>query len=118
KQKDLKLEVTKIPYEAIALLMTSIQENDLIIFMEHMKLYRSFRGEVTEEDYTIELGKAAVKREGTDVTLISYGAMVHTSLKAAEELEEQGVSAEVIDLRTISPIDVETIIESVTKTNR
>src|SRR5699024_12167675 len=74
--------------------------------------------EAPEEEYTMEHEKEEVKRERTDVTLTSYGAMVHTSLKAAEELEEQGVSAEVIDLRTISPIDVETIIESVTKTNR
>src|SRR5690625_5201277 len=83
-----------------------------------MKLYRSFRGEVPEEEYTVELGKADVKREGTDVTIIAYGAMVHASLKAAEELEKNGVNAEVIDLMTVSPIDVETIVESVKKTNR
>ena len=83
-----------------------------------MKLYRSFRAEVPEEEYTIDLGKADVKREGSDVTLIAYGAMVHSALKAAEQLEEDGVQAEVIDLRTISPVDYETIIESVEKTNR
>lgn len=117
-QPGLKVVIPSTPYDAKGLLLASIRENDPVIFMEHMKLYRSFRGEVPEEDYTIELGKAAVKREGTDVTLIAYGAMVHSSLKAAEELEEKGVSAEVIDLRTISPIDVETIIDSVKKTNR
>lgn len=83
-----------------------------------MKLYRSFRGEVPEEDYTVEIGKADVKREGSDVTLLAYGAMVHSSLKAAEELEKDGISAEVIDLRTVSPVDYETILESVKKTNR
>src|SRR5690625_7428265 len=83
-----------------------------------MKLYRSFREEVPEEEYSIELGKADIKREGTDVTLIAYGAMVHTCLKAAEELEKENISAEVIDLRTVSPLDIETIIASVEKTNR
>src|SRR5699024_5960651 len=85
---------------------------------EHMKLYRSFRGEVPEEEYTIDLGKADIKREGSDVTLIAYGAMVHTCLKAAEELEKNDIDAEVIDLRTVSPIDIDTIVESVKKTNR
>jgi len=83
-----------------------------------MKLYRSFRGEVPEGEYTIDLGKADIKREGKDVTLIAYGAMVHTCLKAAEELEKQNIDAEVIDLRTISPLDIETIVSSVEKTNR
>lgn len=80
-----------------------------------MKLYRSFRQEVPEEEYTIEIGKADVKREGSDLSIITYGAMVHESLKAAEELEKEGVSAEVIDLRTVSPLDIETIIASVEK---
>src|SRR5699024_1830294 len=80
--------------------------------------YRSFREEVPEEEYTLDLGKANVKREGSDVTLIAYGAMVQASLKAAEELEKDGVSAEVIDLRTVMPVDFDTIIQSVEKTNR
>lgn len=80
-----------------------------------MKLYRSFRQEVPEEEYTIELGKADVKREGTDLSIITYGAMVHESLKAAEELEKDGISAEVVDLRTVSPLDIDTIIASVEK---
>src|SRR5699024_3387582 len=78
---------------------------------------RSFREEVPEDEYTVEIGKADVKRDGSDVTLIAYGAMVHSCLRAADELEEKGVSAEVIDLRTISPVDYETIISSVEKTN-
>ncbi|MDK8210718.1 transketolase C-terminal domain-containing protein, partial [Bacillus subtilis] len=82
------------------LLISSIRDNDPVVYLEHMKLYRSFRQEVPEESYTIDLGTADVKREGTDVTLIAYGAMVHSSLKAAEELEKEGISAEVVDLRT------------------
>jgi pyruvate dehydrogenase E1 component beta subunit len=117
-QPGIKVVIPSTPYEAKGLLISSIRDNDPVVFLEHMKLYRSFREEVPEDEYTIELGKAKVKREGEDVTLIAYGAMVHTALKAAEELEENGVNAEVIDLRTVSPIDIETIIESVEKTNR
>src|SRR5690625_887198 len=114
----LKVVIPSTPYDAKGLLIASIRDNDPVVFLEHMKLYRSFREEVPEEEYTIELGKADVKREGTDITLISYGAMVHASLKAAEELEKENISVEVIDLRTVSPIDIETIVESVKKTNR
>ncbi|WLV25632.1 alpha-ketoacid dehydrogenase subunit beta [Aciduricibacillus chroicocephali] len=117
-QPGLKVVIPSTPYEAKGLLIASIRDNDPVIFLEHMKLYRSFREEVPEEAYTIELGKAAVKREGTDVTVISYGAMVHSSLKAAEELEKEGISVELIDLRTVSPVDYDTILESVKKTNR
>ncbi|NBJ70749.1 MULTISPECIES: alpha-ketoacid dehydrogenase subunit beta [Clostridia] len=117
-QPGLKVVIPSTPYDAKGLLIASIRDNDPVIFLEHMKLYRSFRGEVPEEEYTIELGKAEVKREGTDVTLIAYGAMVHACLKAADELAENGINAEVIDLRTVSPLDMETIIESVKKTNR
>ncbi|RKD26755.1 2-oxoisovalerate dehydrogenase [Ammoniphilus oxalaticus] len=115
----LKVVIPSNPYDAKGLLISAIRDNDPVVFLEHMKLYRSFRGEVPEGEYTIPLGKANVVREGTDVTIITYGAMVHTSLTAAEEIEkEQGVKVEVIDLRTISPIDIETILASVEKTNR
>lgn len=117
-QPGLKVVIPSTPYEAKGLLISAIRDNDPVIFLEHMKLYRSFREEVPEEEYTIELGKAAVKREGQDVTLIAYGAMVHTCLKAAEELEKDGINAEVIDLRTISPVDYETVLKSVEKTSR
>lgn len=117
-QPGLKVVIPSTPYDAKGLLISSIRDNDPVIFLEHMKLYRSFRGEVPEGEYTIELGKADIKREGTDVTIVTYGAMVHASLKAAEELEKDGVSIEVIDLRTVSPIDIDTIVESVKKTNR
>ncbi|MER1955833.1 MAG: alpha-ketoacid dehydrogenase subunit beta [Solibacillus sp.] len=114
----LKVVVPSTPYDAKGLLIASIRDNDPVIFLEHLKLYRSFREEVPEEAYTIEIGKADVKREGTDLSIITYGLMVHESLKAAEELEKEGHSVEVIDLRTIQPIDIETIIASVEKTGR
>lgn len=100
-------------------MIAAIRDNDPVFFMEHLNLYRSFRQEVPEGEYTVELGKANIVREGTDATIITYGAMVHTSLKAAEEIEKaRGAKLEVIDLRTISPIDIDTILESVKKTNR
>ncbi|QED47376.1 alpha-ketoacid dehydrogenase subunit beta [Cytobacillus dafuensis] len=117
-QPGLKVVIPSTPYDAKGLLISSIRDNDPVIFLEHMKLYRSFRQEVPEGEYTIPLGKAEVKREGSDLSIITYGAMVHEALKAAEELEKEGYSAEVIDLRTVSPIDIETIIASVEKTGR
>lgn len=117
-QPGLKVVIPSTPYDAKGLLISAIRDNDPVIFLEHMKLYRSFRGEVPEGEYTIEIGKADVKREGKDVTIVTYGAMVHASLKAAEELEKNGIDVEVIDLRTVSPIDIETILKSVEKTNR
>ncbi|WP_339215493.1 alpha-ketoacid dehydrogenase subunit beta [Ornithinibacillus sp. FSL M8-0202] len=117
-QPGLKVVIPSTPYDAKGLLISAIRDNDPVIYLEHMKLYRSFRGEVPEGEYTIELGKADVKREGKDVTIVTYGAMVHASLKAAEELEKNGIDVEVIDLRTVSPIDMDTILESVKKTNR
>lgn len=117
-QPGLKVVIPSTPYDAKGLLISAIRDNDPVVYLEHMKLYRSFRQEVPEGDYTIELGKADVKREGTDVSVITYGAMVHASLKAAEELEKEGISLEVIDLRTVQPLDIETIIASVEKTGR
>ncbi|MDP4103386.1 MAG: alpha-ketoacid dehydrogenase subunit beta [Bacillota bacterium] len=114
----LKVVIPSTPYDAKGLLISSIRDNDPVVFLEHMKLYRSFRQDVPEEEYTIPLGKADIKREGKDISIIAYGAMVHEALKAAEELEKEGYSAEVIDLRTISPFDTETIIGSVEKTGR
>ncbi|MDP1440755.1 alpha-ketoacid dehydrogenase subunit beta [Priestia megaterium] len=117
-QPGLKVVIPSTPYDAKGLLISSIRDNDPVVYLEHMKLYRSFRQEVPEESYTIDLGTADVKREGTDVTLIAYGAMVHSSLKAAEELEKEGISAEVVDLRTVQPLDIDTILASVEKTGR
>lgn len=117
-QPGLKVVIPATPYDAKGLLISAIRDNDPVIYLEHMKLYRSFREEVPEGEYTIELGKADVKREGTDVSVIAYGAMVHTALKAAEELEKEGVSVEVVDLRTVQPLDIDTIMASVEKTGR
>ncbi|QBP41601.1 alpha-ketoacid dehydrogenase subunit beta [Paenisporosarcina antarctica] len=117
-QPGLKVVIPSSPYDAKGLLISSIRDNDPVIFLEHMKLYRSFREDVPEEEYTIPLGEAAVKREGKDLSIITYGAMVHESLKAAEELEKEGFSVEVIDLRTVQPLDIKTIIASVEKTGR
>ncbi|UEX89464.1 alpha-ketoacid dehydrogenase subunit beta [Staphylococcus ratti] len=114
----LKVVIPSGPYDAKGLLIESIRSNDPVVYLEHMKLYRSFREEVPEEEYTIEIGKANVKREGTDLTIITYGAMVQESLKAAEELEKDGHSVEVIDLRTVQPLDIETIVKSTEKTGR
>lgn len=114
----LKVVIPSTPYDAKGLLISAIRDNDPVIFLEHMKLYRSFRQEVPEEEYTIPLGKADIKREGTDLSIFTYGAMVQESLKAAEELAKEDYSVEVVDLRTISPLDIETIIASVEKTGR
>lgn len=115
----IKLVVPSNPYDAKGLLISAIRDNDPVFFMEHLNLYHAFRAEVPEGEYTVELGKASVVREGSDVTILTYGMMVHTSVKAAEELEKtKGIKAEVIDLRTLVPLDIDTIINSVKKTNR
>ncbi|MGO2695697.1 MAG: alpha-ketoacid dehydrogenase subunit beta [Bavariicoccus seileri] len=114
----IKVVIPSNPYDAKGLLISAIRDNDPVVFLEHMKLYRSFREEVPDEDYTVPLCKAAVTREGTDVSVITYGAMVREAIKAADSLEKEGISVEIIDLRTVSPLDVETIVKSVEKTNR
>ncbi len=114
----LKVVIPSTPYDAKGLLISSIRDNDPVIFLEHLKLYRSIKEEVPEESYTIPIGKADVKREGSDLSIFAYGLMVHESLRAAEELEKEGYSVEVVDLRTVQPLDIETIIASVEKTNR
>lgn len=114
----LKVVIPSNPKDAKGLLTAALRSNDPIVFLEHMKLYRSFRQEVPEEQYEFEIGKANVAREGKDVTLVSYGYMVRESLEAAEELAKENISVEVIDLRTVSPVDYETVTASVEKTGR
>ena len=114
----LKVVIPSNPYDAKGLLISAIRDNDPVVFLEHMKLYRSFREEVPEEAYTVPIGKAAITKEGSDVSVITYGAMVREAIKAAETLEKEGISVEVIDLRTVAPLDIETIIASVEKTGR
>ena len=105
------------PYDAKGLLKSAIIDNDPVIFMESEVMY-SDMGFVPEEEYYIPIGKADIKRVGSDVTIVSFNKMMKVALKAAEELEKENISAEVIDLRTIRPLDIATIVESVKKTNR
>ncbi len=105
------------PYDAKGLLKSAIRDNDPVIFMESEVMYGD-AGMVPEEEYLIPIGLADVKREGSDVTLISFNKMMKVALSAADELTREGISAEVIDLRTIRPLDIETILRSVRKTNR
>lgn len=114
----IKVVVPSNPYDAKGLLISAIRDNDPVFFMEHLNLYHAYREEVPEEDYTVPLGEAKVVREGKDVTIIAYGLMVHTAIKAAAELEKEGIQAEVIDLRTLIPLDIDTIVASIKKTNR
>ncbi len=114
----IRVVIPSNPYDAKGLLISSIRSNDPVVFLEHMKLYRSFREEVPEESYTVPLDKAGVTREGTDVSIITYGAMVRESIKAADNLAKENISVEIIDLRTVAPLDLETILASVEKTGR
>ena len=113
----LKVISTVDPYDAKGLLKSAIRDEDPVVFMESESLYGD-TGEVPEEEYLIPIGKAAVKREGTDVTIVSYNKMMKVAMGAAEELAKENINAEVIDLRTIRPLDWQTIVESVKKTNR
>jgi len=105
------------PYDTKGLMKSAIRDEDPICFMESEQLY-GLKGEVPEGEYLVPIGKAAVRREGTDVTLVSFNKMMEVTKAAAEELAKEGISAEVIDLRTIRPLDHETIVNSVKKTNR
>ncbi|EJF10541.1 MULTISPECIES: pyruvate dehydrogenase complex E1 component subunit beta [Pontibacter] len=113
----LKVVVPSNPYDAKGLLKSAIRDNDPVIFMESEQMYGD-KGEVPEEEYLIPIGVADIKREGSDVTIVSFGKMMKVVLAAAEELAKDGINAEVIDLRTVRPIDYKTLIESVKKTNR
>lgn len=113
----LKVVVPSNPYDAKGLLKTAILDNDPVIFMESEQMYGD-KGEVPEEEYYIPIGKADTKRTGTDVTIVSFGKIMKVALGAAEELAKEGIEAEVIDLRSVRPIDYDAIVESVKKTNR
>ncbi|MCX7569161.1 alpha-ketoacid dehydrogenase subunit beta [Tumebacillus sp. DT12] len=114
----IKIVMPSTPYDVKGLLKAAIRDNDPVLFFEHKRCYRLIKGEVPDEDYTIEIGKGDVKREGTDVTVITYGLMVHYTLEAAEVLEKEGISTHVIDLRSIKPLDKELIIEGAKKTGK
>jgi len=113
----LKVVVPSNPYDAKGLLKSAIRDNDPIIFMESEQMYGD-KMEVPEEEYLLPIGKADIKREGTDVTIVSFGKIIKVAYEAADILAEEGISCEIIDLRTVRPIDYDTVIESVKKTNR
>ena len=114
----LKVAIPSTPYDAKGLLASAIRDDDPVIFLEAMKLYRAYKEEVPEEEYTIPLGKAKIMKEGNDVSIFSYGVMAHVALKAAEEANAKGIDCEIIDLRTLSPLDIDAILNSVKKTGR
>jgi len=113
----LKVVMPSIPYDAKGLLKSSIRDNNPVVFIEHKLLYMT-KGEVPEEEYLVPLGKADIKRVGSDVTLVTYSYMTVKCLEAAQILEKEGINVEVIDLRTLNPMDKETILESVRKTGK
>ncbi|WP_248925324.1 alpha-ketoacid dehydrogenase subunit beta [Paenibacillus hamazuiensis] len=114
----LKLVAPSNPYDAKGLLKAAIRDADPVIYFEHKKCYLAYSAEVPDEDYTVPIGKADVKRDGTDVTVISYGITVQYALQAAEELAKEGISTLVLDLRTLQPLDKEAILEATAKTGK
>jgi 2-oxoisovalerate dehydrogenase E1 component beta subunit len=114
----LKIVVPSTPADCKGMLKAAIRDPDPVLFFEHKKSYRRVRGEVPEGDITVPLGQAVVRRAGTDVSVISYGVGVHLALEAAERVQPDGISVEVLDLRTLAPLDRDAIAQSVTKTNK
>ncbi|MEK4426004.1 alpha-ketoacid dehydrogenase subunit beta [Solibacillus sp. FSL K6-1523] len=114
----LKIVIPSTPYDAKGLLKAAIRDPDPVLFFEHKRAYRLIKGEVPTEDYTIPIGKADVKRQGDDVTVITYGLAVHFALQAAERLAKDGIETHILDLRTVYPLDQEAIIEAAKKTGK
>src|SRR6266436_5238324 len=114
----MKVVAPATPSDAKGLIKSAVRDNNPVLFLEHKFLYRRIKEEVPEGDHTVEIGKARVAREGRDVSVVTYAAMVHASLEAAEQLAREGIEAEVVDLRTLLPLDRETIIESVRRTSK
>lgn len=114
----LKIATPATPYDAKGMLQAAIEDEDPVLFFEHKRLYYDIREEVPEERYTVPLGKAVVRREGSHVTVVTYSAMVHLALRAAEGLAKEGIELEVVDLRSLVPLDEETMLNSFRKTNR
>jgi len=114
----LKVVIPSTPYDAKGLLRSAIRDNDPVLFFEHKKMYRSVRGDVPDTDYIVPLGRAAVTRPGSRITVVAYGLMAHYALEAADVVGEEGISVEVVDLRTLRPIDKETVLTSVRKTGK
>ena len=114
----LNVVIPSTPYDAKGLLAASIRDPDPVVFLEPKLIYRAFREEVPDDDYTVELGEAAVRREGSDVSVFTWGAMTGPSIEAAESVADDGIDVEVVDLRTLSPMDTDAIVESFKKTGR
>ncbi len=114
----LKIVEPATPYDAKGLLKAAIRDDDPVLFLEHKYLYRRVKGEVPEDDYVVPIGKAIVRREGTDASVVTFGAMVQVALDAAARLEEDGLDIEVLDLRTLAPLDRDAILQSVARTSR
>jgi pyruvate/2-oxoglutarate/acetoin dehydrogenase E1 component len=114
----LKMVEPSTAYDAKGLLKAAIRDDDPVLYFEHKYLYRRIKDEVPEDDYVVPIGKAAVRREGSDLSIVTFGAMVYTALDAAKQLAEQGVEAEVLDLRSLAPLDREAVLTSVAKTSR
>ncbi|EIJ78796.1 branched-chain alpha-keto acid dehydrogenase, E1 subunit [Bacillus methanolicus PB1] len=117
-QPGLKIVMPSTPYDVKGLLKAAIRDDDPVLFFEHKRAYRLIKGEVPEDDYVLPIGKADVKREGEDITVITYGLCVHFALQAAERLAKEGISAHILDLRTVYPLDKEAIIEAASKTGK
>ncbi len=114
----LKIVMPSTPYDVKGLLKSAIRDEDPVLFFEHKRAYRLIKGEVPIADYVLPIGKADVKREGEDITVITYGMCVHLALQAAEKLENEGISVHILDLRTVYPLDQEAIIEAARKTGK
>ncbi|MCM3077992.1 MULTISPECIES: alpha-ketoacid dehydrogenase subunit beta [Brevibacillus] len=114
----LKVVAPSTPYDAKGLLKAAIRDEDPVLFFEHKRCYRLIKGEVPDHDYVVPIGKADVKREGSDITVISYGLALHFCLQAAEKLAQEGISAHVLDLRTLYPLDKEAIAQAASKTGK
>ncbi|MDP4083727.1 MAG: alpha-ketoacid dehydrogenase subunit beta [Bacillota bacterium] len=117
-QPGLKIVMPSTPYDVKGLLKAAIRDDDPVLFFEHKRAYRLIKGEVPADDYTLPIGKADVKREGEDVTVITYGLCVHFALQAAEKLAKDGISTHILDLRTVYPLDKEAIMEAASKTGK
>lgn len=114
----LKVVTPSTPYDAKGLLKAAIRDPDPVMYLEHKRMYRLIKGEVPDGDYVVPIGPAVVRREGRDLSIFAYGWMLHESLQAAEMVAKEGIDAEVVDLRTLAPLDKDTILKSVAKTNR
>ena len=114
----LKVVIPSTPYDAKGLLKSSIRDEDPVLFLEHKKMYRSVRGDVPEGDYSVPLGRAQITHPGSQVTVVAYGLMAHYALEAADRAAEEGISVEVVDLRTLRPLDRDTLIGSIRKTGK